>query len=128
MKTKLLFILLLSVCCSSVRAQVQQLTDENSNTWEYLETARGEEWNEIFFQHGDNPWASAHNDWWSFKKIYIYYRQIGNRMLLRLTPDFNHDLYYVQNTPYYGTNDRYGRGQFEYRAKVSMARTVYFNL
>ena len=82
----------------------------------------------FFFQHGDNPWASAHNDWWSFKKIYIYYRQIGNRMLLRLTPDFNHDLYYVQNNPYYGTNDRYGRGQFEYRAKVSMARTVYFNL
>lgn len=112
----------------SAFAQNQKLVDENSNTWEYLETVRGEEWNEIYFQHGDNPWMSAHVDLWPYKKIYIYYRQIGTKMLLRMTPHCNTDLYNVQPNPYYRTNDRYGRDQFEYRVKVSMATTVYFNL
>lgn len=112
----------------SAFAQNKQLVDENSNVWEYLETVRGEEWNELYFQHGDNPWMSVHAEWWSYKKIYLYYRQIGNNLLLRMTPDFNTNLYNVQRNPYYEINDRYGRDQFEYRVKVSTLSTVYFNL
>ena len=115
----------------TLNAQSSQLTDENSNTWDFLETVQGTIWDDIMFQNTGNPWAartSTSGLYSLWGKMYIYYRQIGNKMLLRMVPRHKNELYNVQPNPYYGKDDRYGRGQFEYRVQVSYSNMVYFNL
>lgn len=131
MKSKLFILCLILVSSITLKAQNPQIIDENSNKWEFLETVQGTIWDEIMFQNTGNPWApytSTSGLYLLWGKMYIYYRQIGNKMLLRMIPRHKNELYNVQPNPYFGKEDRYGRGQYEYRVQVSRANIVYFNL
>ena len=129
MKTKFILLCLLLVSSISLKAQSQQIKDANSNTWDYFETVSGVIWDDFWLDSYGTPWIPQNTGLYiPYGKMYIYYRQIGNKTLLRMVPTFENKIYNVQPNPYYGRNDRFGSGKFEYYVIVSNGTYIFFNL
>lgn len=129
MKTKFILLCLLLVSSISLKAQSQQIKDANSNTWDYFETVSGVIWDDIWLDSYGTPWPPRTSGWYMpYGKMYIYFRQIGNKTLLRMVPTFENKIYNVLPNPYFGKKDRFGREQFEYYVIVDSGIIIYFNL